>query len=84
MYGDYCAYVGVGTCLVILASMFVGQAAYLGSEYWLMTWAYRPAAQQVRLCLPVPCAVDMFIFSQVMLRLELRLTQVNTADSVIQ
>lgn len=48
VYGNYCAYVGVGTCLVILASMVVGQAAYLGSEYWLMTWAYRPAAQQAR------------------------------------
>jgi hypothetical protein len=34
VYGDYCAYTGTLTCLVILASLIIGQGAYLGSEYW--------------------------------------------------
>ena len=34
VYGDYCAYSGWALCALILASLIVGQAAYLGSEYW--------------------------------------------------
>lgn len=43
VYADYCRYIGVTTCVFILASLLLGQAAYIGSEYWLATWAYRSA-----------------------------------------
>ena len=41
MFGSYAKYTGVLNCTFILLAFFVGQAAYLGSEYWLITWAYR-------------------------------------------
>ncbi|BDA43779.1 probable cystic fibrosis transmembrane conductance regulator [Coccomyxa sp. Obi] len=46
VYADYGRYIGWVTCAFILASLLLGQAAYIGSEYWLATWAYRPAADQ--------------------------------------
>ena len=42
VYGDYCAYTGTLTCLVILASLIIGQGAYLGSEYWCVRPAPAP------------------------------------------
>ena len=41
VYADYCKHIGVATCIFLLLALLVGQAAYLGSEYWLATWAYR-------------------------------------------
>ena len=41
VFGSYARYTGVANCLFILLAFFVGQGAYLGSEYWLITWAYR-------------------------------------------
>ena len=41
VFGSYAKYTGVLNCTFILLAFFVGQAAYLGSEYWLITWAYR-------------------------------------------
>lgn len=41
VFGSYARYTGVAKSLFILLSFFVGQGAYLGSEYWLITWAYR-------------------------------------------
>ena len=44
VFGSYAKYTGVLNCSFILLAFFVGQAAYLGSEYWLITWAYRWSA----------------------------------------
>jgi len=44
VYRDYCRYIGAATCSFILAALLLGQAAYIGSEYWLATWAYRFAS----------------------------------------
>lgn len=41
VFGSYARYTGVLNCLFCLLAFFVGQGAYLGSEYWLITWAYR-------------------------------------------
>lgn len=41
MFGSYAKYTGVANCILILLAFVLGQAAYLGSEYWLITWAYR-------------------------------------------
>lgn len=50
VYADYGGYIGWVTCALILASLLLGQAAYIGSEYWLATWAYRSAPQSFHLC----------------------------------
>ena len=41
VFRSYARYTGVANCIFILLAFFLGQAAYLGSEYWLITWAYR-------------------------------------------
>ena len=41
VFGSYAKYTGVANCIFILLAFILGQAAYLGSEYWLITWAYR-------------------------------------------
>ena len=48
VFGSYAKYTGVANCILILLAFIVGQGAYLGSEYWLITWAYRCASH--RLC----------------------------------
>lgn len=54
VYRDYCRYIGSATCSFILAALLLGQAAYIGSEYWLATWAYRSGPFSILLYTLIP------------------------------
>ncbi len=46
VYGLYALLYGWTGCLMILASSVFGQAAYLGSQYWLALWTTAPKTDQ--------------------------------------
>ncbi|CAK0732404.1 hypothetical protein CVIRNUC_000127 [Coccomyxa viridis] len=46
VYGRYALLYGWAGCLIILASSVFGQAAYLGSQYWLSLWTTAPKTDQ--------------------------------------
>lgn len=46
MYGEYCRSMGVVTVVLVFVGLLVGQVAFVGSEYWLVTWSVQGAATQ--------------------------------------
>ena len=49
VYWDYCRYMGYPAAAFVLAALVVGQAAYLGSEYWLVSWSAASPQRQTDL-----------------------------------
>ncbi len=48
-YWDYCRYMGFPMAAFIAAALFVGQAASLGAEYWVISWSAAAPARQADL-----------------------------------
>lgn len=47
VYGEYCRCMGVVIVILVLLGLTIGQVAFVGSEYWLVTWSVQdPATQQ--------------------------------------
>ncbi len=45
--GSYCRSVGIPSLFVVVCGLLIGQVAFVGSEYWLVTWSVQdPVTQQ--------------------------------------